>query len=390
VQKHGGGRRAEWGARWKFGTTKTKFHPQFPEELYEDPNIPGLYTGWWRRVSHFIRSIGKKGGFIECAGDKCVTCALTHPDAEEFQHLGIEEPDKALQKAEDMNVSYVVAGIIEEWFHLVEEVNPKTGKKYLERQICEGKTCKMCRKHGTDTRVFGRRVYTEFSWGAWNYEIAPALELAEKHCKCGGSIYIPEYVCAQCGEILIDVANTCEVCAAQGREHDPIEIDVSKQEATCPTCRSTWSLLEAEEDSLRNAVNEKYECACGHVGYAQPRLYCTNCESPDPHGLEDMQLVIKKESDAQQAKTKLVDWDIKPLDEMLFDPKWQGAFPGASQDEVQWAEKAAERNNRPINLEVLFPTESTAQQAKKLGVADPFGDEEDAVRTRATPVDEDY
>jgi hypothetical protein len=372
----GSGGMAEWNLRWKFDTRPIHLHLIAPEEPYQDPYDENFKAGYRRLIRHFFKFLNNgKGGYLECAGDHCVTDALLNPTK-----FGLNlVPDANLRKSHQLEFSFAVAGVIEEWFHLVEKPNKKKDGTYMTRELCLGRGCPHCQAQGPKNRVFGKRFYTTFSNGAWFYEMMPTIELAEKHCKCGGQIYIPEYVCPKCQAQLIDVASSCEYCSKDATVQPEIELDLEAQTATCKTCNTSWTLLESADEKLRGAVDAKYHCNCGYEGHAYPKQICTNCEDPQPLGIFDISMVICKESDKQQAKTQVKSWEIKELDPRLFDPQFQGAFEGASTEQVAAAEGAAQRMKKPVDLDRIFTIESTSKQAATLGKPDPFGGSDAAV-----------
>ena len=371
-QGSGGG---EWSARLKFTTRPLKLHFVAPEELYVDPYNPKLLLPYRRLIRHFFK-FGNKMVYIECGGDNCVPEAYITP-----AKFGLNiEPDKALKHLCKTEFPFAISGIVDELYHLVEQTS-EAGKKYLERVLCDGKGCENCRIQGPKNRVYGKRVYTIFSNGAWFYGLQPHIDKMARKCKCGGEIYVTEYVCAKCGAQLIDVANTCEYCTSQGVAQSEIEVEPSTQTATCKTCGCSWSLIPTDDKSLDKAVNTEYKCSCGHQGFAEPKLICTDCEKPDPYGLFDIQFTICKESEEKQAKTIVT--DVKPLviDQRLYDPQFQGAFQGASAEQAEAAQHAAERMKKAIDLDRIFVIESTGQQAQKIGKPDPFAGTEQAINT---------
>lgn len=373
-----------WYMRIKVGTRPIRFHPFRPEKPIIDP-----YTGsefyWRRRRSHFVSSLnGGKGGYLECGGfpgentPGCVLDAYLSP--QEFD-LDIEaDPDLSRLDC-DMRMSYVIPGFVEEWFHLVQKPTKKDkNKTYTDRELCRGaKNCPLCARGAP--RVFGRRGYLEFSKYAWDTQVEPMYEKIEKYCRCGGLIYVPEYVCPECATVVIDVANSCPACERQGLEANNIEIDAEKQEARCLTCDSQWSLLESEDPDLAEAVGMKHTCpGCGHEDYPSANLICTeeNCEV-DPYDLFDVQFKIKKEDDKQNSSVVITDWDIREVNPRLFDVKCQGDVEGASAEAIKAAETAVERNQTHIDLEKAFPIESTAAQAKTLDRPDPFSEADQSI-----------
>lgn len=374
-----------WGLRYKPTTTPVKFRPHRPAELYEDPYNPGNKFPWKRRRFHYVPWANNgKGGVIECGGEQCVTCAYMDP-----QQMGVDvEPDSRIRKNCWTKISYAVDGWLEEWFHLVEKQSKSDETKtYRVRELCTGRGCEYCADK--IPRVFGNRSFIDFSKPAWDGVIDPVLEQVEKVCRCGGDIYVPNYVCENCEAEIIDLAMTCEVCKNQGlTPNDDIVIEAERQVAVCQTCDTEWSMLESMDENLANAVNQKYNCQeCGHVGYPAANLVCTDCDNPDPMDLFDVQLTIKKISKEKMSGLEITGWEVKDPDPRLFDPAFQGAKDGASKEEVEAAESVVERHKAPINLDSIYPIASTKEQASILSKPDPFSEEDRPMRSQRT---EDY
>lgn len=371
-----------WSLRYKPTTDPVKFHPCKPETLYEDPYNKGNTFPWKRRRFHYIPWANNgKGGVIECAGEHCVVCAYMDP-----QRMGVDiEPDSRIRKNCWVKISYAVSGWIEEWFHLVERQSKNDkDKTYRVRELCTGRGCEHCANK--IPRVFGNRAFIDFSKKAWDDVVDPVLEQVEKVCRCGGDIYVPNYVCENCEATIIDLAMTCEVCRNQGLTPiDDIVIDAERQVAICQTCDTEWSMLESMDENLASAVNEKYNCQeCNHVGYPAANLLCTSCDSPDPMELFDSQFTIKKISEEKTSGLEITNWEIKDPDPRLFDPEFQGAKKGCTQEEREAAEGVVARHRSHIDLDKIFPILSTREQASILGKPDPFSEEDAPMRNQNT------
>lgn len=364
-KKRGGGKL--WSLRFKPTTVPTRLHFTRPEQPYKD-RFDGTEAEWLRRESHFLPFMnGGKGGVMECNREDCLVCVYGDPQRYGFADI---DADSSLRKCYS-RASFVLSGFEEEWFHLVKQSNRETGKSYFVRERCGGKRCEKCQSG--DARVFGRKMFVEFSKNAWDTVIDPLVERVEKKCRCGGDIYIPQYVCEHCGESVIDLTNFCPVCESRGRSSTSIEIDVDTQMATCKDCGTDWSLLESEDPDLKEAVLQQYTCAsCGKPTIPVCQLECTNCQDPDPYGLFDIQVTIKKESDQKMAGIEVVSWKVAPPDERLFDPKFQGDESDKSEEGQKIARAVAERNQKPVDLTPLFTIESPAVQAKMLNKPNPF------------------
>jgi len=368
-----------WNLRWFPSVVPTRVHFSLPEKLYDNN---GTQDAWKLGYNHFVKQARKgKGGSIEC-GPNCVVCAYTDPQAFGLTNV---TPDTALSKSyRDLYVG--VAGWIEEWFHLVKDKNEQ-GKEYTKRVMCEKRTCEMCRNHVP--KVFGKQFYTQFSYPVWKAVFEPFQERVERFCRCGGRLAIFDYHCAKCGAMMVDFLNTCGQCGS-----DQVNINLDDGQATCEKCHSEWTIYESQDPELSEFVRSEAVCdKCGHKGPPIPNLNCAvkgeKCNGkPDPYNIFDVSMVLVK----KDKRTEIESWKIAEPDSRLFSAEHQGR-PGAAGEELQIAEKVAARNAEPLDLNELFTPQSAAEQAKYIGVADPWGGKaggEDAKYRKQTTDYEDH
>lgn len=310
---------------------------------------------------------GGKGAGILCGTpteQPCVVCAYTNP--QEFD-LDVE-PNEGLAKCYPRD-QFAIAGWIEGKFHLVKEKGRKDPtKEYEVRKRCLGQKCKHCRDDAPV--VFGNRFYIGFSRSAWTNSLFEAHTRAGQVCKCGGYVYATEYKCPHCDTVLYDAAAECDKCGGTniGLEVEDGEGDYEAGVwAVCEDCHKTWALCVLDNETLAEEVMDEVRCPeCGETDLMEPVDACTNEECDgDPYDVFDCQLVIKKESAEQTASLVVDSMKIKNPDPRLFDPEHQGPDP-------KEAERAVEAMKTPLDLREVYKLQSTSEQAKILGVKDPF------------------
>ena len=342
-------------ASFSIGTTPVKVHFTAREEPYIHPEtgqkLP--FRCGYRYYLPFAND--GKGGYLEHHPEESVVAAYANPAA-----FGLDaRPIGKFQKAEKKPY-YGVSGFVEEYFHVVEKNKRDGSGTFKTRERCDGRGCKECAK---DTeRVFGLKTYFKFAPKHWRESIHMVqTKLGLTACKCGGSIFVPQYDCRNCGETLVDVCATCDKRGCEGE----IGIDPDTNMATCEGCGNTWSAYIGDHKELFEKVSGPIACECGHKGLPVPYRICTteDCEV-QPFGLFDCQLTLRKASEKSTADLVVVDYVIQEVDERHFEKMNQG--------DPEWAEKIVEANKTPYDLDKLLAPLDSASQAQMLGVADPF------------------
>lgn len=357
-----------WSLRLNLNEKPKKLHFDRPEKLYKDIDSAQEFP-WKRGRRHFIPGGGKrgKGAYVECAGDRCLTCAYGNP-----QRFGFKiEPDKTLVRQE-AEVYLGISGWVEEWYHLVEQ--KKEGKKdadgsqqtFVSREQCEGRNCEHCAKK--KKKVFGSRFFNAFSDAQFRHLMSEVYEKVERVCQCTGLdgqhgyIYPPAYACSnpECGgggTVLIDLMLSCPSCGDASEGGFEILPNPENHSAVCQRCSTEWSLLESEDNELAKRANEIVRCPeCKNEDYPKPIYYCTtdNCDVL-PHDIYDCQLTLRKEGTGKQTKLVVVDWKIQEPDPRLFD--------AAKQGEGEAADLVAKRHREHIDLDHVFAPDVPAAQA---------------------------
>lgn len=328
-----------------------------PEKLYVHPDT-GVELPWRTGVRYYVPWAGKsgKGAYIE-VGEKSVIEAYRNP-----AQFGLDPGIKSDPFCKlDPKIYYAVSGWVEEWFHRVKDKNSETGKEFYERERCVGRGCEYCQAQVP--KVFGKRVYFEIARTHWNESLYGVNEYIESNCKCGGFIYKTHYECPQCHGLLVDMANQCFNC-----QSTDIGIDVEKAEAVCNGCQSSWSLYEDKNPEIAKEVHKEMDCPHCHAKVTpSPVVQCTQCKTPDSYNLFDCQMTIQMvgSPDGKFKEMKVDNINIQEPDTKLFDSKYQGP---AGED----ANKIAEANKKPLDLNYLLAPPTSDEEAQILNVQNPF------------------
>lgn len=337
--------------------TPTKVHFAPPEKPYADQLFGGGEFPYYIGARHFNPSL-KKNMYSIC-GPECVYCAYTDP-----QRFGLDiapNPDLAKIRREHF---YGVSGWVEEQYHKVTMSRDDGSGTFTVRKRCTGKECEHCLAKAP--RVFGNKFFYQFSSSAWRSTVFEALQYTETHCRCGGAIYIPAYLCPECQEVMID---TCMHCNC-GADANDIAINTETLVAACQKCQLEWNFSSLNNPDILEQMMTETACQkCGNKVSPTPWFVCsTEGCAADPCTVYDAQLILHKESTDQKAKVVLKDYPkIQEPDPRLFDPKYQGL--GAGNDK---AAEDAEWMRLPLNLTEIFTPDDPATLAAILGVPNPF------------------
>jgi hypothetical protein len=350
----------KWALLFKLTHLKTKIHLQRPEKPYLHPTSGQAYPF---RVGqqHFIPFGGKrgKGMSVECdenLGKQCVVHAYANPKAYGLniaQHDMAEQPDAALY--------YSVGMWVEEGYHISEKPGDHDpSKKFKYRAKCEGKGCQFCANG--DPKVFGNRAWLSISPGQWRHTFHSLNEfIKNRHCACGGTIYVTHFCCKQCRNVLIDVSLSCDSCKQEG-----VEIHADTNTAVCPHCHQSWSAFFTDHDKVVEQANEKMRCnECGFVGKPVADRICSNEQcTVQPLSIFDCQLTLHKQGEGTDSRIIIDEYLIQPPDPRLFDPQHQGGDAMAI--------KIAESMRKPLDLNYLLKPMTPDEQARLLKVQNPF------------------
>lgn len=396
----GGGRRKSnaSGFRLKLDTRKTRLTFSKREEFYEDPVDPNFGHPWKVGARYFIKK-GEKMFPVEMSFKKDLIDAYKNPAKYGFQDMKEISEGHWLSGFEP-STYYCLAGWVEDWYHLVLKTNPKSGKKFLSRDRCEGRGCPHC-KDPNVPKVFGNRFWMDFSVNQWNNVIERVLDEVERNPKDGGYVCPSHLGCEECGtalefydskaekDVCLDLTNFCQNCGS-----DEIVVNAENHSATCEDCGVEWPLLAYESDVIRKYMNWEIKCqACGHKGL--PRMYKEHSDGLkewEDFTLFDTAITLAREPGTEERAGNIIvkGWEIAEPDPRLFDPMYQGWDKDASEEDKKKAEAAAEWNRKGIDLDWVHSDPDPEDVAESLGVPNLFaiaeGKAQNAYRPRNSRV----
>jgi len=203
-------------------------------------------------------------------------------------------------------------------FHLIDSDRvDASNKPYKDWTECEGKRCKYC-SSGSD-RVYGRRVYWQLGTRFVNTLTTHAQTVLSKRCKCGGEITPIGFQCEACGDVIRDLD-------AHPASREEIAT-IRRTSAACPHC--------------------------GVVDVPEEVPECDSCKKAQPLTLWDVQLHVARQGEGTDTTLMISEW--KPISDKLL--------------------ARIESRMKPYNFaETLFKPQTPAQQAKRLGIPDPYTD----------------
>jgi hypothetical protein len=345
--------RGRSGQRFTLTEHKVRFHLQAPKELYEHPES-GELLEFFTGLRYYVRWAGNNGMYFRTNGNSIIDAWR---DPEKF-NLDLKPLSKC-QQLYPADIYYAVSGWVEEWFHIVEKENKNTKAKYKEKELCTGPGCEYCDKK-TNPRVFGKKVYLEFSssqWSAWWL----ANERAHSRCKCGSIIFTSHYICGGCEDTLYDFAGACYSC-----DSEELTIDEESEEFNCEGCSSAWSIYPFNNAEFYKEATAKTACQCGHEDVPIPVRSCLECgDNLDDYGLLDYQMKLSSEVKGKGKVIHIEDLKIQEPDPRLFDPKMQSK-------DADWGEKMAKGNQTPIDLSKACEPMDHDREAEILKIGNPF------------------
>ena len=300
----------------------------------------------------------RNGLFMECGvdrGDPCVVCAYSRPTVFGLSNVAAD----ATMAKFAAKTYYSVSGWVEEEYHSVDVENYTGEGTHKERWRCEGRGCEYCAKKYP--KVYGTRMYMEVSPGQWRGAFQDLHKKIEnRYCRCGGTIYVPNFTCAGCGEFLLDV---CTYCSCGSGD---VALDVDQGQAVCGGCGASWSAFYTEHPKVYEASNEPHVCPnCRHKGFPKPTRICSTegCEV-SPYSVFDCQLTVRVTGTKKEKRLIIDNYKIQEPDPRLFDPSLQG--------DNEWGPIMAEAHRSPINLEEVLKSKSVDDQCLALEKANPF------------------
>ena len=275
-------------------------------------------------------------------------------------------------------IYYAVPGWVEETFHYVQGVS-KTDKKFGERERCTGHGCEHCRD-GLP-KVFGKKVYFIFARTHWDGEIFAWNERINSTCRCGGFIHNPYYKCSKCNSVLVDVTQHCWKC-----QSSDVGVDPEEAVAVCQNCQAEWSVYESDNPDIKKKVDKELECPhCHNVDIPVPVSECSECQDPNPYGIFDCRMKISmiQTTDGKARDLHIEDVKIREPDERLFSSRDQGgrdadAIARIMDKDSYDADEMVKAMKTPYDLNRIFEPPTPEEQAKLLGVTNPFRESTDS------------
>jgi hypothetical protein len=252
---------------------------------------------------------------------------------------------------------YAAGGWIEEDHHLVEMTNRNDDGTHKERHVCQGRGCELCTEGWPI--VFGKKMFLELSGAHWQQINDLNKRIENTYCKCGGTIYVHNFACAGCNELVLDVFTYCD-CGS-----DNVGLDVDHGKAVCGACNKSWSAFYTENQKVFASSCETFNCRCGHKGYLKPTRLCSteNCQV-DPYGIFDCQLTVRMVGEKKDKRFFIDAHLLQEPDARLFDQTCQG-----NDDKAQ---QVAEAMAKPIDLDFFLRSKPIDEQSTDIGKPNPF------------------
>lgn len=349
----GGSSKRGGGSRFNVTETKVRIHLSNPEELYDHPG--GVKLPFLTGLRYYAPFLGENGKYF-FTDEKTIIDAWRDP--KKF-NLDLK-PLAKMQDVRGPDIFYAISGWVEEWFHVVENRNQRTGSKYHSRELCTGHKCEYCDK-GLE-KVFGKKVHFIFSQSQWDGAFWIANEVAQSRCKCGGRVYVSYYACSKCDEGIIDFASSCYNCRSEN-----LTLDESSEEFCCDDCGTSWSMFPFNNADLYKDVSARRKCSCGNEDYLKPVQFCTSCgEDYDSHDLMDYRMKINAVQKGKAKVVSITNMEVAEPDQRLFEAKFQAP------NDPELGEKIAKANKTPIDLRKVCAPLDHDVMAEMLKVGNPF------------------
>lgn len=324
-RKGGGG---GFGDRWFPPKTSEGARPQgvvlfpgkyeIPVQLGKTDDMDVMNLEYYLTFEHFFAA--KKRGATCAAGLRVM------PDGDDFELTFGDGQCPACYHIEDgagginRRLMHVFNAVLLGHFHLIDSNRTDgEGKPYKDWVDCEGKRCKYC-SSGSD-RIYGRRVYWPMGSRFVNTLMTHSNTVLSGYCKCGGEIEPIGFQCPECEEVIRDL------------EEDPADNEelalLRSKKSKCPNCKVV---------DVPNEVPE-----------------CDSCKKARPLTLWDVQFKLARQGEGTDTTLMISEW--KPITEKLL--------------------AKIEKKMRPYDFaKGLYKPPTPAQQAKRLEVPNPFGEQD--------------
>lgn len=233
--------------------------------------------------------------------------------------------------------SYAVTRVRLVTFHKVMNPSKKEGgKEYATYEKCKGvdkygkSLCPLC-DAGVE-KEFGRADHVTLS-NRQAHKLEEALnELADKCGNCGkGELSTWGYSCPECGTVIASQRD--------GSITDEDEVALRSGDITCPSCDATVRAkpeVECVESKIERGV----------------QVWVAGCDNPTP---------------------------VDPLGVDVFIRKKENAFVIDGHSQIDDPEDMASHKTEPFDFDYFFKYQDLDEQARALGVANPFSDAEQKI-----------
>lgn len=297
------------------------FKGDYTMELQFGKNTIEMKRPFFTSFEHFFNT--KKTGIACSAGlswekldDGVYGITVGHKPCVACHHLDEGIKGMSRRKMQTFNA------ILLEWFHMVDsERTSKQGKAFKNPISCTGKKCPHC-KAGIE-KTFGRRVFWGMGKNHSDTLKAFQRETLNRTCQCSGKIKPVAFTCRKCGAILRDL------------EEDPPArgelTEYRSREFRCPECKTEAKPKEEIE--------------------------CSKCKDPKKLTMWDVVIEPIRVGENTASTLQISNWG-------LLEPKLR---------------KSIEDRMKPFDFTKVMTHKilSTAEQAKKLDLANPFDDSDE-------------
>lgn len=371
-----------FGKRVDIPEEPIRIHFHRPEEPYQDPFNPEDHYWWKKGAKHYIPKLNK---FTECALDQCLTCAYRDPTDFGFP---ADVAQRFLEKAWPKEY-YSFNVLVDEYYVFLDRERRSpgpNGETTWKERVLEKQAVRELKESGQDPRkmdlmrVYGFRGFLDLSGPAFANEFGAVYEQIERYTRDGGYLIPMYYGCSECATRFFSVGEECPTCGSDDCGLSQDDNGNITHKMFCNSCESEWELLESESKPLRKEAEALYQCEnCSHKGYPMPFFVKVDLESGDmeeeePEGgwdrydIFDVQMTVRKQRQSDDAPPRIVidSWRFADLDPRHFDPEYQGG----KNDET--AQKVAEANKKPYDLNVVHSPDEPSAQAKILNLDNLF------------------
>jgi len=326
-RKRGGGG-GQWWKIPKVGEPGVSQILLFPGKYVQEISLAEgetkkITNPYYITFSHFVMGAGKEGKGVS------LTCSAglaeyEEPDGSHVLDIGDRScvpchfASIGARNVRAASKQIVFNGVLMGNFHPVErEVDSKKRPgekvKIVEYKDCTGRRCGLCRQEQPVT--FGRPVHVGFGFRYIGQLEAFERTVLSKLCTCGGGLDLVGFGCSS-----------------------------SK-------CDHFLDVQQLTDNQISSLEEEEMECSsCGTVGFFTPVHECDRCSTPTPLDLWNVVLDLHRVGENKDSALQIAHRVATPED----------------------LAKVKEHMT-PLELERIFAPKSLEDQAKDMGVDNPFG-----------------